>query len=68
MEILNWILANYAMFLAAFAAVLVAVVALSHALIAVFAFIPGSQPEAALQKVVDLVQSWVDFIAKFSKK
>lgn len=38
-----------------------AVVMVLNALIAVFMIVPGSEPEATLQKVVD-------FIAKFSKK
>lgn len=50
----QWLLANYAL-------VLHAVLAVLTALVALFMIIPGPQPEAALQKVVD-------FIERFSKK
>lgn len=54
LELGKWIIANGP-------AILNSVIALLIALIAVCMWIPGSQPEAALQKVVD-------FLAKFSKK
>lgn len=54
LAIVNWIMASGPNMLAAFIAVLVA-------LIALFSLIPGDQPEKALQGVVD-------FLAKFSIK
>lgn len=54
LEILNWAIASGPNFISA-------VVAVLAALIALFALIPGEQPEKALQKVVD-------FLAKFSVK
>ena len=54
LEILNWAMASGPNLLAAVMAVLVA-------LIALFALIPGEQPEKFLQGVVD-------FLAKFSVK
>lgn len=50
----NWIAAHYAEICAA-------VVSVLSGLIAIFAMIPGEQPEKSLQAVVD-------FIAKFSRK
>lgn len=54
MSVFNFIVAHYAELISALVAVLTA-------LIAVFAIIPGDQPEKALQGVVD-------FISKFSVK
>lgn len=54
MEVVQWILANYQL-------IITAVVGVCSSLIVLFALIPGKQPEAFLQKVVD-------FIGKFSKK
>ena len=54
LEILNWAIASGPNFIAALVAVLMA-------LIALFAMIPGEQPEKFLQAVVD-------FLSKFSAK
>jgi type VI protein secretion system component VasF len=54
MDVLNNILNNWQSYLGALSAVLVAAIAVS-------AMIPGEEPEATLQKIVD-------FIARFSKK
>lgn len=54
LEILNWAIASGPNFISA-------VVAVFAALIALFALVPGEQPEKALQKIVD-------FLAKFSVK
>ncbi len=54
MDIINNILTNWQSYLGALSAVLVAAIAVS-------AVIPGDEPEATLQKIVD-------FIARFSKK
>ena len=54
MDVINNILNNWQSYLGALSAVLVAAIAVS-------AMIPGEEPEASLQKVVD-------FIARFSKK
>ena len=54
MDIINNILTNWQTYLGAVSAVLVAA-------IAVAAMIPGEEPEATLQKIVD-------FIARFSAK
>jgi phage-related protein len=49
-------------------ALLVALVAVLHALIAIFALIPGAQPEKAMQAIVDVLQKAVDFVTKISRK
>jgi hypothetical protein len=54
MAIFNFIMANYQ-------AILAAVVAILGGVIAICMMIPGPQPEAALQKVVE-------FLSKFSRK
>lgn len=54
MEIVQWLAAHWA-------EVLVALIALLHAVIGVALIIPGPEPENTLQKVVD-------FLTKFSKK
>lgn len=54
MDILNNILNNWQTYLGAISAVLMAA-------IAVAAMVPGDEPEATLQKIVD-------FIGRFSKK
>jgi hypothetical protein len=54
MEWLTYLLANYQ-------AILSAVVGLLTAAIAVALLVPGEQPEKMLQ-------SWVDFLSKFSRK
>lgn len=54
MDIINNLLTNWQSYLGALSAVLVAAIAVS-------AVIPGDEPEATLQKIVD-------FIARFSKK
>lgn len=54
MEYLRWFLDNYAGLITALNGALLAIIAF-------FMLIPGNQPEAFLQKVVD-------FISKFSKK
>ena len=54
MDIINNLLTNWQSYLGALSAVLVAAIAVS-------AIIPGDEPEATLQKIVD-------FIARFSKK
>jgi hypothetical protein len=54
MEFINWILENWSELLNAVVALLAAAVALAM-------LIPGDEPEAFLQKVVD-------FLKKFSKK
>lgn len=54
LEIAKWLLENYAVYIAAINAVLMALIALCL-------LIPGNEPEATLQKAVD-------FLGKFSKK
>lgn len=68
LAVVNFIIANGPMFLAAFVGCLLALVALMHALIGLCMLIPGAEPEATLQKMVDKLQAFVDFISKFSKK
>lgn len=54
MEWLTWLLANYQLLLTSIIAVLTAV-------IAVALIVPGEQPEK-------MIQGWVDFLSKFSRK
>ena len=54
METLKWIMEN-------FSAILAAIIGVIGALIVLFALIPGDQPEATLQKILD-------FLKKFSNK
>jgi hypothetical protein len=66
--LISFVLANYVDILIALVALVGATIAVLHALIAIFLMIPGPQPEAALQKAVDVLQKGVDFLTKFSKK
>jgi len=54
LEIIRWIVGNYA-------AVIAAVNAVILALVALFLLIPGEEPEKTLKKIAD-------FIGKFSRK
>lgn len=54
MEWLSWLLANYQQ-------LLTGVIAVLSAVIAVALILPGDQPEK-------LLQGWVDFLSKFSRK
>jgi len=54
LNIINWLAANYQ-------AVLSGIMAVLTGIIGICMLIPGPEPEATLQKIVD-------FIAKFSKK
>lgn len=51
MEVITWILMNYQ-------TVIASVVAVLGGIITVAMLIPGEQPEAALQKVVDFIKKW----------
>lgn len=66
--IFQFIVQNGPQFIAAFAAVMVALIAFFHAVVGLFMLIPGAQPEAALQGIIDKLQKLVDFVSKFSKK
>lgn len=67
-SLFQFVVANGPQFLAALVAVLVGLVALLHAIIGLFMLVPGAQPEAGLQKLVDKLQAFVDFVSKFSRK
>ncbi len=49
-------------------ALLAALIAVFHALMAIMLIIPGSQPEKGLQSIVDCLQNIVNFLTKFSAK
>jgi len=68
LSIFQFITSNGPQCLAALVTIVVALIALFHALIGLFMMIPGAQPEAALQKIIDKLQAFVDFVSKFSKK
>jgi hypothetical protein len=68
LDIFTFIASHLTEIVTAVAALFLAIIAVLHALIAIFLFIPGEQPEKALQSVADFIQKWVDFISKFSAK
>lgn len=68
LEIVQFVVNNGPMFLAALVGVFIAAVALLHSLVAIFMLVPGAEPEATLQSIVDKLQKFVDFVQKFSKK
>jgi len=61
MEILNYIMSNGP-------AMVASLVALVSALIAVFMFIPGEQPEKTLKKILEVLNKIVGIIEKLSVK
>ncbi len=67
-EIMQYIMAHYVEILVAIVAIFLALIALIKAIIVIAMMIPGPQPEAFLQKIVDALQKVVDFLGKFSKK
>lgn len=66
--VVTFLLVHYMDILIAVSAIIGAMILLLQAFIAFFLLIPGPQPEATLQKIVDRLQSGVDFLARFSKK
>jgi hypothetical protein len=67
-QFLSFAMGHWQEFLGALILVGVALVALLHALVIVFQMIPGPQPEGWLQIVADRFQSYIDNVAKYSKK
>lgn len=61
LDYVNFIISNYVQIVEVAYQILSAIIALCLAMIALFMMIPGNQPEKALQ-------SFVDFIQKFSRK
>jgi hypothetical protein len=68
MNVIQFIMAHWMEILAALLGILLALIVLIKAIILIALIIPGPQPEAFLQKMVDFIQKGVDFLAKFSKK
>jgi hypothetical protein len=68
LQIFQFIMANWQMMLAAFVAVIVALIALCSVLSAIFLLVPGEQPEKFFQQAGGILQKIADFLAPYSKK
>lgn len=66
--IYQFIVSHWAEVLAAILAILMGLVGLLGGLIAIFMMVPGAEPEATLQKILDALQKAIDFVEKYSKK
>lgn len=67
-EAVAFIVAHWQEILLAVVGLLLASIAVLKAIIVIALLIPGPQPEAFAQKMVDALQKGVDFLTKFSKK
>jgi hypothetical protein len=66
--IVAYILGHYMEILMAILALVGAFLAFINALIVIFLMVPGPEPEASLQKLVNVGQKAIDFLTKFSRK
>lgn len=67
-ELVQFAVSNYQSVLASVALVIAALVSLAAALAALFAIIPGEQPEKGILAIAEKLKSIGEWVSKFSKK